>query len=326
MALNANLLALLDEGVLGKATAPSGESLRLKTPFDIVFSPLVLEYFQTRVPSGIEIGGFLGGEISRAASGEVRVTLTSVVPVRNRSKHPNWEYVPDLRSWTPALRRVLRAVPRGLPLIFHTHPMEETNLVEAALCHDVNLAVSPADMKSSLELAEVGRVRVQIPQLLIARRPDPLKGVFAAIYGSEVTATDLKEHYTSIVSPIRLEHFRPLVSLIGDLSCSKQGKPVAVTLAAAVVLGLVLAPELALGLLLSGATSVLLAGQQVSFESIDNRGNADYIGFTSHLGEGAVLAFHVPRYSAGELSSVVEVIDRLKSKLGPAQQTSESPQ
>lgn len=315
MVTNANLLSLLDEQILERVQLPSGEAFRLKAPFDIFFSPSVLQCLQTMIPFAVEIGGFLGGEMSRGPSGEMRVTLTSVILVRNRSKHPDWEYQPDLRSWTPALQRVLSSIPTRLPLIFHTHPMEETNVVEAALRHDVNLSVSVADMKSSLELAEVHGVRLQIPQLLIARRPPPLKGVFAAIYGSEISRDDLENHYRRIVSPNRIEQFRPLASLASDVWSSKHGKPLAASLGIGAVLGLVLAPEVTLGLLVSGAASILLAGQSVSFDSIDNKGNADYVGFTSFEGQDAVLAFRVPMYSAGALTDVVEVVDRLKSKL-----------
>src|SRR3972149_6101171 len=100
MVMNANLLSLIDEQILEKVSLPSGEAFRLKAPFDIAFSPSVLEWFQTMIPSGVEIGGFLGGERLRSSSGEMRVSLTSVIQVRNRSKHPDWEYQPDLRSWT----------------------------------------------------------------------------------------------------------------------------------------------------------------------------------------------------------------------------------
>lgn len=301
--VNTMLRSLHEQEVLEKVCLPSGDCSRLKAPFQIAFSPLVVEWFRTTVPPGKEVGGFLGGEISRIPSGEVKVTITSVHPVRNKSKHPDWEYMPDMRSWIPALRRLLASTPVKLPISFHTHPMEESGLIEAALRHDVNPTVSAADMQSSLEIVEAGEARLQIPQLLIARRPDPIKGVFAAIYGSEIAGAELEEHYTRIVSPNRYEHFRPLVSLASDAWSSKQGKPVAATLAIGAVLGLILAPELALGLLVSGATSILLAGQWVSFDSIDNKGNADYVGFTSHEGQAAVLAFHVPRYSANELLS-----------------------
>jgi len=313
--VNTMLQSLLEQEVLEKVGLPSGDCLRLKAPFQIAFSPLLVEWFRTTVPPGKEVGGFLGGEVSRIPSGEVRVTITSVVPVRNKSKHPDREYMPDMRSWIPALRRLLASTPMKLPISFHTHPMEESGLIEATLRHDVNLTVSTADMQSSLEIAEGRGVRLQIPQLLIAGRPDPLKGVFAAIYGSEISGHDLESHCRRIVSPGRTEHYRSLASFAREVWPSKHGKPVALTLAIGVVLGLVLAPELTLGVLVGGATSILLAGELVSFDSIDNKGDADYIGFTSHEGQGAVLAFHVPQYSANDINGVQEVVDKLKSKL-----------
>lgn len=315
MLLKTTLQSLLDNDVLEEVRLPRGDCLRLKAPFQIVFSPSIVEWFQTAIPPGEEVGGFLGGEISRNLSGEVRATLTVVVPVRNTSRQQDREYVPDMRSWTPALRRVFASVPIKLPISFHTHPMEEGNILEATIRHDANLTVSTADMQSYLEIAEEDGARFQIPQLLVARRPYPLRGLFAAIYGSEISRNDLKSHYERIVSPSRIDHYRSIASLARDIWTSKHGRMVALALGTALALGLVLAPEQTLGILMISGASTLLAGHQVSLESIDNKGDADYIGFTSHLGQDAVLAFHVPQYSASDLSGVEELVHKLKSRL-----------